>query len=205
VTAFCTPNHCLPETREAQPPVAFTWVNRRPAALGLAPVLLDALVGDKAGKVAAQVTDVVRTVAGTDDPTVIASLPRVEGKSSAKAGRDCIADAAGQRGAPTPSGSPPVPPLHTRREAAGLSRPVRPSECRDRDRSLRYAGVKEAESLGFLLRDREKLLTHLRLVLYKNERPASKRIAHSLDHDKPSFIGRQRPHAVSSSDVLKGK
>jgi hypothetical protein len=45
------------------------------AALGLAPVLLDALVGDKAGKVAAQVTDVVRTVAGSDDPAVIAGLP----------------------------------------------------------------------------------------------------------------------------------
>jgi hypothetical protein len=45
------------------------------AALGLAPVLLDALVGDKAGKVAAQVTDVVRSVAGTDDPAVIAGLP----------------------------------------------------------------------------------------------------------------------------------
>jgi len=45
------------------------------AALGLAPVLLDALAGKRAGEVAGKVVDVVRDVTGSDDPGAIAGLP----------------------------------------------------------------------------------------------------------------------------------
>lgn len=45
------------------------------AALGLAPVLLDALAGKRAGEVAGKVADVVRDITGSDDPGAIAGLP----------------------------------------------------------------------------------------------------------------------------------